>query len=330
MLRYVFILEIKVHMVTPLIMVVNPAAGGGKAARCLPAVRAVLDAAGVRYQTCQSDSLRHACTLAAEAAERGDRVVAVGGDGMAGAIAGAVAQARPRGDGVFGIIPAGRGNDFARTHSIPFSPSAAAQLLLAGQSRPMDLIAISGADGTQLTVAGSVYFGIASVAGQIANETRLIRGPLVYPVAALRALANWKPASFTVDATGSAPQDGAIVPPQEFVGYGVVIANFPYFGAGMKVAPAADASDGWLEIVRMHQAPKFTFLRLLMKTKNGAHVNYSQVGTGRAQTITITFDRSLKAGADGESFYIEPPLRISAVPHALSVIVPEGGQSALR
>jgi diacylglycerol kinase (ATP) len=296
-------------MVTPLIMVVNPAAGGGKAARCLPSVRAILDAAGARYQTCQSDSLRHACALAAEAAARGDRVVAVGGDGMAGAIAGAVAQARPQGDGVFGLIPAGRGNDFARTHGIPFGPAAAARLLLAGQSRPMDLIAVSGADGTQRTVAGSVYVGIASVAGQIANETRLIRGPLVYPVAALRALARWEPASFTVNA-------------DEFVGYGVVIANFPYFGAGMKVAPAADASDGFLEIVRMHHASKLTFLRLLMKTKNGAHIKSRRVGTGRAQAITVTFDRALKAGADGESFYLKPPLQISAIPHALSVIGP--------
>jgi diacylglycerol kinase (ATP) len=299
-------------MATPLIMIVNPAAGGGKAARCLPAVHAVLDAAGVRYETCQGSSLQHACTLAAEAAARGDRVVAVGGDGMAGAVAGAVAEARPRGDGVFGIIPAGRGNDFARTLSIPFSPAAAAQLLLAGQSRPMDLIAISGADGTQMTVAGSVYLGIASEAGQIANETRLIRGPAVYPVAALRALAKWKPTRFTVAATGSVPQ--------EFVGYGVVIANFPYLGAGMKVAPAADASDGLLEIVRMHHASKLTFLRVLMKARDGAHIEFSQVSTGRAPTIIVTFDGSLKVGADGESFYLRPPLRISAVPHALSVI----------
>lgn len=147
-------------MASPLTIVVNPAAGGGKAIRHLPVVRTVLDAASTRCQTSQSSSLRHAATLAAEAAARGDLVLAVGGDGMAGAIAGAVARARPDGDGVSAMIPAGRGNDFARTHGIPFSPAGAAQLLLAGQARPMDLIAITGADGAEATVAGSIYLGI--------------------------------------------------------------------------------------------------------------------------------------------------------------------------
>src|ERR1700728_3864787 len=65
----------------------------------------------------------------------------------------------------------------------------AARLLLDGQLRPMELIEVTGADGTPASVAGSVCIGIASVAGQIANEFRLIRGPVAYPVAALRALA---------------------------------------------------------------------------------------------------------------------------------------------
>ena len=97
---------------------------------------------------------------------KSDVVVALGGDGMVGAVASAVAQARPDGDGVFGVIPAGRGNDLVRTHGIPFGPTDAAQLLLAGQSRPMDLIAITGADGTRATVAGSVYLGIATWPGK--------------------------------------------------------------------------------------------------------------------------------------------------------------------
>ena len=137
-------------------IVVNPAAGGGTAHRCLQAVRAVLDAAGVRYLAQDSKSLIDAGRLAAEAAARGDHVVAVGGDGMAGAIAAAVARAKPAGDGLFAIIPAGRGNDLARSYGIPFSPDGAARLLLDGQSRPMDLIEVTGADGTRATAAGSL------------------------------------------------------------------------------------------------------------------------------------------------------------------------------
>lgn len=307
-------------MVASLAIVVNPAAGGGKAIRHVPAVRSVLDEAGARYLICESDSLGHARAIAAEAAVLGDLVVAVGGDGMAGAVASAVAQARPGGDGVFGVIAAGRGNDLARTYGIPADPADAARLLLAGESQPMDLIALAGADGNQVTVAGSVYLGIASAAGQIANESRLIRGPLVYPVAALRALAGWKPVTFQVDATSSASAAGIVTAPQEFAGYGVVVANLPYFGAGMKVAPEADPGDGALDIVLMRHAPKLTFLRVLTQIRKGAHVELDQIDTGRATAVTVTFDRPLKVGADGELFDALPPLRISVLPEALRVI----------
>jgi diacylglycerol kinase family enzyme len=64
------------------------------------------------------------------------------------------------------------------------------------------------------------------------------------------------------------------------------------------------------------------FLRVLAKIKNGGHVELDQVGTGRAATVTVTFDRPLTVGADGESFPLPPPLRITVLPGALSVIVP--------
>jgi diacylglycerol kinase (ATP) len=313
---------VEVAVVGSLTIVVNPAAGGGRAIRHLPAVRTVLDAAGARYLICQSSSLGHARAIAAEAAVRGDLVVAFGGDGMAGAVASAVAQAKPGGDGVFGVIAAGRGNDLARTYGIPLGPADAARLLLAGESRPMDLVALAGEGGSQVTVAGSVYLGIASAAGQIANDTRLIRGPLVYPVAALRALAGWEPVTFHVDATTSTSTAGTVTAPQEFVGYGVVVANIPYFGAGMKVAPKADPGDGVLDIVLMRHAPKLTFLRVLTKIRKGMHVELDQIDTGRATAVTVTFDRPLRVGADGELFSLLSPLRISVLPKVLFVIAP--------
>jgi hypothetical protein len=65
-------LYVEVAVVGSLTIVVNPAAGGGRAIRHLPVVRTVLDAAGARYLICQSSSLGHARAIAAEAAVRGD------------------------------------------------------------------------------------------------------------------------------------------------------------------------------------------------------------------------------------------------------------------
>ncbi len=333
-------------MTVSLTLVVNPAAGGGKPARHMPKVTAVLDAAGASYTVSESTSLEHARALAAEAAGRGDTVVSFGGDGLTGALAGAITEATagatPAGGwaggkavaepaqvrteqvastrpaATFGIIPAGRGNDFARTMRIPFEPAAAARLLLEGRLQPVDLIAVTGAAGTHAIVAGSVYVGIASVAGEIANRARLIRGPLVYNIAALRALLAWRPTMFRLETTSA---DGKKAT-SEFRGYAVVVANTPYFGAGMKVAPGAHYSDGLLDIVTMRHGPKLTFARVLTKIKDGSHITLDQVSTDRVLEITMTVDRPMPAGADGELLAVRPPLRIRAMPAALNVIVP--------
>jgi diacylglycerol kinase (ATP) len=311
-------------MTGPLAIVVNPTAGGGKPARYVPTVTAVLDAARAAYTVSESTSLEHARLLAAQAAGRGDTVVAFGGDGLTSALAGAIVQSAPSGHarpaGAFGIIPAGRGNDFARTMRIPFEPAAAARLLLRGRPQPVDLIAVTGtgAQESPIIVTGSVYLGIASVAGEIANRARLIRGPLVYNVAALRALVGWKPTRFRLETTGT---DGGQTT-REFRGYAVVVANTPYFGAGMKVAPDASYTDGVLEIVLMRHGPKLAFVRALLKIKDGSHGTLAQVRTQRAAAVTLAVDRPMPTGADGELLAVRSPLSIRALPAALNVIVP--------
>jgi YegS/Rv2252/BmrU family lipid kinase len=242
-------------------------------------------------------------------------VVAVGGDGTAGALAAAAAGA----GAAYGIIPAGSGNDFARVLGIPFDAAAAARTLTAGRERRVDLIAVSTAGHAEIVVAGSVYAGVPSVAGEIANQTRWIRGPAVYPVAALRALAGWSPVSFRVNAGGSE---------REHAGYAVVVANSAYFGAGMKVAPHAEIDDGRLELMIMLHAPRLAFLRVLSKIRSGAHLGLPQIIQDRCSEVTITADRDLPAAADGDTLPCAAPLRagtplrVRVLPGALRVLVP--------
>ncbi|MGE5290466.1 MAG: diacylglycerol/lipid kinase family protein, partial [Micromonosporaceae bacterium] len=293
-------------------------AGGGRAARYLPEVTAVLDASDRSYTISQSTSLEHARHVAAAAARRGETVVAFGGDGLTGALAGAV------GAGSLGIIPAGQGNDFARALEIPFRPAAAARVLLDGRTRVVDLIAVTQAGETQVApviATGSVYIGIASVAAEIANRTRFVQGPLLYNLAALRALLGWKPTRFRIDAIGGDGQQTT----DEFSGYAVVVANSPYFGAGMRVAPDAEIGDGLLDVLVMRHATKLAFLRVLTRIKKGSHVALSQVGMSRAAAAIVTADRALPAGADGEILTVESPWHIRAIPGALNVIVPGPG-----
>jgi diacylglycerol kinase (ATP) len=298
-----------------LCLIVNPQAGGGRARTLLPAVIAALTAAGTEHRVVESGSLGHAAELAAQAAVRDEVIVAVGGDGMAGALAGAASAAGAS----YGLIPAGRGNDLAAVLKVPTDPSAAARALATGPARPIDLIAVSTPGQPEQIVASSVYAGLPAVAGEIANATKLLGGELVYPVAALRALARWRPATFTVRIGADR---------HEFTGYAVVIANSAFFGAGMKVAPPAEIDDGILDVVLMRHGPKLTFVRALTKIKDGSHVNLPQVSLERGTEITLAVSRDLPAAADGEPLRCASPLtagtplRVRVLPAALAVIRP--------
>jgi YegS/Rv2252/BmrU family lipid kinase len=299
----------------PFCLVVNPVAGRGRSLRAQQAATASLDAAGAAYEVCESASADHARELAAKAAGLGQVVVAVGGDGTAGPLAAAAAAAGAS----YGIIPAGNGNDFARCLGIPFDAAAAGRALATGRERKVDLIGVAAPGQAEAVVAGSVYAGVPSVAGEIANRTRWLRGPAVYPVAALRALAGWSPAAFLVEVDGHE---------RSVPGYAVVVANSSYFGAGMKVAPSAELDDGLLDVLVMRHAPKLAFLRVLLRIRGGTHLGLPQISHERSSEVTVTVDRDLPAAADGDSLPggsplpAGTPLRIRALPGALRVIVP--------
>ena len=293
--------------------VVNPAACRGRGIRRMPAVLGPLSATGATVRVEQSSSLDHAATLAADAVDRGEIVVAVGGDGMVGRMAAAVAAA----GGVLGIVPAGRGNDFARMLGIPADPARAAAVLLRGGRRAVDLIGVRAGDGPEQVVAGSVYLGIPSEGAQIAAVSRLPPGLLAYQVAGLRALLAWQPASFTVDAGAAA---GAAFP-----GFCVVVANSAYFAGGRAAAPDADVADGLLDVITVSEGSKLSFVRVMLLAARGKHLRLAQVGATRSASVTVRADRAMLAGADGEPLPCASPLatgtplHVRALPGALRV-----------
>ncbi len=121
------------------LLVLNPAAGGGRGVRLLPEVIERLRSAHVEVEVHRTTSLDDAGQAAEEAAGGVDAVVAVGGDGTVGACAAGLAAARD-GRAVLGIVPAGGGNDLARNLGLPFrDPLAAAALLPSLEVRRADL-----------------------------------------------------------------------------------------------------------------------------------------------------------------------------------------------
>jgi YegS/Rv2252/BmrU family lipid kinase len=242
--------------------------------------------------------------LAQDAAAAGDKAVAFGGDGLIGAVAGALHDS----GGVLGVLPGGRGNDFARTLGIPLDPPAACDVLASGVIRPLDL----GEAG------GRVFIGIASCgfdsdANRIANETRAVRGNLVYAYGALRALASWRPTTFSLRFDGGESRQA--------VGYTVAAANSKAYGGGMWLAPAAALDDGLLDVVIVGHVPKLRFLRLLPTVFKGEHVRQPNVEVLRAKEVEISAERPFTLYADGDPI-ASLPVKVRTLPGAVNVIVP--------
>jgi len=286
------------------VLIVNPAAGGGRAGRALADVQERLRRLGIENRAEPTRDLEHARALAAAAAAAGQTAVAFGGDGLVGAVAG---ELRHRG-GLLGVLPGGRGNDFARALGIPQEPLSACEILATGVERALDL----GEVGSR-TFIGIATCGFDSVANRIANETRIVRGPLVYSYGALRALITWRSATFTVQ-----PEDGE---PRTVTGYTVAAANSNAYGGGMLMAPDASLQDGMLDVVIVADIPKLRFLRLLPTVFSGQHVHQPSVEVLRCASVRIAASRPFQMYADGDPI-AELPVTVRALPGAVRAIVP--------
>jgi diacylglycerol kinase (ATP) len=294
---------------------VNPASGGGAAPQAVVPVAKILREGGATVDVTYSPGPKAMGALVDAAVAKGDVVVSVGGDGMLSSLAGLVAAAQ----GTLAVVPAGRGNDFARMLKLPEDPVALAALLLEKEARPVDLLRLTlpGVAEPRI-VAGSVYCGIDARAGEIVDKAHWLPGALQYPYAALRAMAAYKPARFVVSVDGDE---------RRFAASNVVVANSAYYGKGMKVAPAAQVDDGILDVVVIEASSKLSLMRSLPKVYDGKHVDLPQVTvlTGTRVELRADASRPVPVGGDGEPLGSLPPQSgqpavVELMPGALSVI----------
>ena len=285
------------------LLLVNPSAGSGRTRKLLAHAEAALADGGVEYRLVLTQNIAHGREEARRAAERGQTVIVMSGDGLIGQVGGELANTRS----ALGIIPGGRGNDFARVVGIPADVEEAAGIVAGGATRQVD---VAEANGVRFLCIASC--GFDSDANRIANETKRIRGQAVYAYAALRALAAWKPAAFTLTI------DGERV---EVTGYSVAAANTKAYGGGMIAVPSAIEDDGLLEISASGNVSKLRFLRGLGQVFKGEHMETMQVKTWRGSEVTIEADRPFSVFADGDPV-AELPATVGILPGALRIIVP--------
>lgn len=287
----------------PLVLIVNPSSAGGRAVRSLSRVEQILDLRRAEFRVERSRGLEHGVERALRAVDAGELPVVMSGDGLLGAIGGAMAGAETP----LGIVPCGRGNDLARVLGIPLEPVAAIDTVLAGHSRRIDVGEVNGK-----RFLGIASIGFDSEANRVADETHFLRGSLVYAYGALRTLLGWKPARFTIVAGGER---------RRLSGYSVSVANNRAYGGGMYVAPDALLDDGEFDVITVGEVGKLRFLGNLPKVFKGTHVKTDRVDVFRAARLELDASRPFPVYADGERL-TDLPASLRVLPRALSVLAP--------
>jgi diacylglycerol kinase family enzyme len=302
-------------------LLVNPVSGSGAGPGAVVPVARLLREAGARVDVGYTTGPDDVPALVERAVARGDVVVSVGGDGMLASVAGPVSD---RG-GVLGLLPAGRGNDFARVLGLPARPTrpddaaGLARTLLEADPRRVDLLEVTGGAGAGRTVvAGSVYAGVDARAGEVVDRAQWLPRRLQYPYAAVRSLLTYRPGRYEVRVDDVEHRWTAAT---------VVVANSSCYGSGMRIAPAARLDDGRLDVVVIEAASRPALVRALPKVYDGAHVDLPEVTvlTGTAVEVRGSAAAPIPVGADGEPLGHLPgltadPMRVRVLPAALSVL----------
>lgn len=279
------------------LIILNPHAGGGKAAKIFQSIEHKLvdafDDFVVAVTDTPADLERH---LDAAASAGLKRIIAAGGDGTNHAVLNAIA-ARPDLDLTFGSIPLGTGRDWARTLGVPFDPAQAVAWLGRAQPLACDLGRIEYTDAHSGERVSRIFLNNASAgaSGEVAvrvNKAKR-RTPFTFLFATLATLIQHKAQRVTVWCDGDVFYDDST--------HLVVAANGQYFGRGMHPAPDARIDDGVFDVAVLEGVSKLKLMRILQLVYSAGHVGRPDVHFAKAAEVRVTcHDGPMGLEFDGE------------------------------
>ncbi|MEU1972445.1 diacylglycerol kinase [Microbacterium sp. NPDC019599] len=295
-------------------LLTNPAARSGAHAGAASRAAERLRAHGIQTTIVSGGSAAESSALLRTAVELGtDAVVVAGGDGTV-----SLAVQELAGTGVpLGIVPSGTGNDFAGSLGLrDLDVDAAADLVIAGSTRTVDLALITRADGSTRHFASVLASGFDSKVNDRANAMTWPRGGSRYTIAILLEFLRLRAMPFDLElelADGATERiDGQLLMS--------TVGNTRMYGGGIPICPDANPSDGLLDVTLVRPAGRVQLLRILLRAYKGTHTSFDEVSTYRARRVRLA-SPGVTAYADGDPVGTLP-LTIDVVPGALEVFAP--------
>jgi YegS/Rv2252/BmrU family lipid kinase len=267
-----------------ILVIVNPVAGGKKVVRRLPDVRRWLSKSAHDFSYSITESSAEMCSEIIGASREGvDAILLLGGDGTVHKALPAIAEANLP----FGFLPCGRGNDLARNVGLSLNLRKNCSFSTRPSVHQVDLPEINGVPFISIA-----YVGFDGEVNKLANEGKgYFGGKLGYIICVLRALRKFRPFKIEMTIDGRSIRERVMM---------VTIANAPFYGGGMKIAPQAIMNDGVLDICIVKEISRWELLRQFPKVFKGTHITHPRIVMTSGRRISLVSDESRDIFADGE------------------------------
>jgi len=291
------------------LVIVNPAAGGGRAGRHAEAVLSRLPG---ELDIRRTVGPGHATALVAAARERGvSEFIGLGGDGTLFEIVNGALGAGstvPR----VALVPLGTGNSFGRDLGI-HSVEQAIEAIAGGGRRPVDVVRIES-DSQPLYSINIVGLGFSAFAGDRMNRRFKRLGVAGYLAAVAVEIAKLHAPRMRYRVDGGAWVDEFLLM--------LSLCNSQYTGGAMHMAPAACIDDGLLDLIALRPMTRARFASAFPHIFRGTHPELPEVEVGRARRVEFELSGPVEVLIDGEIRSLALSA-VEVVPAALEVPCPK-------
>ena len=263
-------------------IIANKCSGKGNGAKCLAAAESYLAERGIAYTVHETHCTGHGKALAAELSRKGsETIVALGGDGTFHEVLNGIDFSKSR----LGLIPAGRGNDFAiGTRAASLDPVRAIADIVRGEPKELDYIDIG--DKRCLNVGGT------GLDVEVLLKTAKSKNKLTYVASLFRCLLKYKPYRVEVTANGETRTYDCIM---------TGVCNGTQIGGGIKLSPVSKADDGKLDVIIMEKPKRVPTVFVMPKFVKGKHMDKPYTKHIVCESVKITTPAPVQL--DGEIYY---------------------------
>ncbi len=305
------------------LVIVNPTAGVGKAAKDWPQIEQLLINKGFDFKAVLTRHPFHAISLTRDLVQQHgyQKIIAVGGDGTLNEVVNGIFQQNrfPTTEIMLGMITVGTGNDWGRMYEFPKKYKKAIRILKNERTFLQDVGKVKYRYDSEnksryfINMAGMGYDAL------VAKKTNLMKargkgGTLAYLYNLVTGLFQYKNTHLHIKVDDKEVLNDKV--------FSLSIGICKFNGGGMMQLPKAVPDDGLFDITVIRKTSKFRVVKNIKNLYDGSFIKLPEVSvfTGKKITITSVPPHSIYLETDGESLG-NSPLDFEIVPKAVKLII---------